>query len=79
VFHFYTTAAGTSVQARLRDTTNNQTMASSTVSTAITLTLQTETLANVPSGNAVVELQWDAGNTSAGVVVYGYIRMRKVP
>lgn len=79
VFHYYTTDAGTSVQARLRDTTNNQTMATSTLSTATTLQTQVVTLSNVPSGNADLVLQFDAGNTNAGVVVYGYIRLRLVP
>lgn len=79
VLFYYTSSAGTTVDVRLRnttDSTNAATLAAASASTTVVRTARTVTLA---SGIKTYQLQWDASNTSAPVYVWGMLRLRKVP
>lgn len=79
VLFYYSSNAGTTVDVRLRNTTdgsNAATLAAPSASTTVVRTARTVTLA---SGIKTYQLQWDASNTTNEVFAWGYLRLRKVP
>lgn len=79
VLFYYTSNAGTTVDVRLRNTTDGTdaaTLAAASASTTVVRTARTVTLA---SGIKTYQLQWDASNTTNPVYAWGYLRLRKVP
>lgn len=79
VLFYYSSNAGTTVDVRLRNTTdssNAATLAAPSAATTVTRTVRTVTLA---SGIKTYQLQWDASNTTNPVYVWGYLRFRVVP
>ena len=79
VVFYYTSNAATTVNVRLRNTTDSSNAGTiSAASSATTLTREVFTV-TLASGIKTYQLQWDASNTTNPVVAYGYLRLRKVP
>lgn len=79
VVFYYSSNAGTTVNVRLRNTTDSSNagaIAAASAATTVTREVFTLTLA---SGVKTYQLQWDASNTTNPVYAWGYLRLRKVP
>ncbi len=79
VVFFYTANAATTVNVRLRNTTDSSnagTIASASAATTLTREVFTVTLA---SGIKTYQLQVTGSDALNGVRAYGYLRLRKVP
>lgn len=79
VLFYYTSDVGTTVDVRVRNTTDSSTaaqLAAPSNATSVTRTARTVTLA---SGIKTYQLQFDASNTTNPVFAWGYFRFRTVP
>ena len=79
VVFYYTSNAATTVNVRLRNTTDSSnagTITAASAATTVTREVFTVTLA---SGIKTYQLQWDASNTTNPVHAWGYLRLRVVP
>ncbi len=79
VVFYYSSNAGTTVNVRLRNTTdgsNAGAISAASAATTVTREVFTVTLA---SGIKTYQLQWDASNTTNPVYAWGYLRLRVVP
>ncbi len=78
VIFYYSSNAGTTVNARVRNTTDSSNagaIAAASAATTVTREVVTLTLA---AGVKTYQLQWDASNTTNPVYCWGYLRLRKV-
>jgi hypothetical protein len=79
VVFYYSSNAGTTVNVRVRNTTDGSNAgAIAAASSATTVTREVVTL-TIASGIKTYQLQWDASNTTNPVYAWGYMRLRKVP
>lgn len=79
VVFYYSSNAGTTVNVRLRNTTDSSNagaIAAASAATTVTREVFTVTLA---SGIKTYQLQWDASNATNPVHAWGYLRFRVVP
>lgn len=79
VVWYYSSNSGTTVNVRLRNTTDGSNAgAISSASSATTVTREVFTV-TLASGIKTYQLQWDASNTTNPVYAWGMLRLRKVP
>jgi hypothetical protein len=78
VVYYYTSDASTTVQVRVRNTTDSTTAASGAVSASTAVVSETLTV-TLASGTKSYQLQVTGSDAVNPVYAWGYLRLRKIP